>query len=65
MTNQQVTILFNADGSVELEAHHFKGPGCAQATKFLEEALGKVDSRKSKPEWSMRAQAIQTQQVRR
>ncbi len=53
MNNQKtITVDIGADGSVAIEAHNFKGVGCAKATAFLEAALGKVASTKKKPEYS-------------
>jgi hypothetical protein len=48
---EHITIDFGLDGSVKVEGHHFQGGACEKATKFLDEALGRVSKRKRKPEF--------------
>ncbi len=54
MTRREIEILINPDGSVSVEALGYEGPDCEEATKFLEQALGKVQERKRKPEYYRR-----------
>ncbi len=37
-------IIVAADGSLRMEAHGFRGSTCIEATRFIEQALGKVTS---------------------
>jgi hypothetical protein len=53
--NKRIEIDVLPDGSIKIEGHGFKGPECEKATKFIEDALGKVSERKRKPEYSMAA----------
>ena len=48
---KHIDITFASDGTVEVEAIGFKGQGCEQATKQVEEALGIVANRKKKPDF--------------
>lgn len=50
---RQIEVLFGPEGEVVIEAVGFKGKGCKQATKFLEDALGKSIDVKQKVEWHM------------
>jgi hypothetical protein len=43
--------IMNHTGEVRIEAEGFKGKSCIEATKFIEEALGKCVSREIKPEY--------------
>jgi len=57
---KKIEILFGPNGEMEVEAVGYKGKGCKDATKFLEEALGTEKDTKQKSEWFvMNAQAIQ------
>jgi len=47
-----IEVVIAPDGSTRIEGHGFTGPECEKATRFLEEALGKVGSRRRKPEYS-------------
>jgi len=53
MAGKRVEILFGPHGEVVIEAVGFKGKGCKEATKFLEEALGKEVDVKQKIEWHL------------
>jgi len=56
-----IEVLFGPKGEVEIEAFGYKGKGCKDATKFLEEALGTAKDTKTKTEWFLRnAESIQT-----
>lgn len=46
-----IQIDIGPAGGVLIEAIGFKGPDCEKFTKAFEEALGKVQTRKKKPEF--------------
>jgi len=46
-----IEIVVSSRGEITIEAVNFKGPDCALATRFLEEALGQVISHRKKPEF--------------
>ena len=57
---KKIEILFGPDGEIEIEAIGYKGKGCKEATKFLEQALGTEKDTKQKVEWFMQnAEAVQ------
>ena len=47
----EITVTIGPDGKVGLSVDGAKGPGCAELTRFLEEALGEVESRELKAEY--------------
>ena len=62
---QQINIEIAPDGGVSIDAVDFKGADCEQATRFLEEALGKVETRSRKPEYHQPATRRQSQRLGR
>ena len=50
-----IEVTVAPDGGLSVDAAGFSGPGCGKATAFLEEALGRVSSKRLKPEHSARA----------
>jgi hypothetical protein len=60
-TKRTIEIIVSPQGQVQIDAVGFKGPDCALATKFLEEALGTIGIKKKKPEYHQR-QKTQHQQ---
>lgn len=49
---KEIIIEIGDDGAIELRAEGYKGKGCEQATKFIEEALGmEKGKRTKKPEY--------------
>ena len=60
-----VEIFVSPTGDFTIEGVGFKGAGCEKATKFLEEALGVVNSKVRKPEFHQQAAAQQQQQLGR
>ncbi len=52
---KQIEVDIATDGSITIDAVGFSGPDCGQATRFLEEALGKTVSSRHKPEYRRRA----------
>ncbi len=51
---KEIIVEIATDGSVTIEGQGFTGASCDKATKFLEVALGTVNSRKRKPEYTQR-----------
>lgn len=47
----EIIVTIKTDGSTEIEGQNFKGNSCAKATEAIEAALGKVKSKKLKPEY--------------
>ena len=58
-----IEIVVSTTGEFTIEGIGCKGPGCEKATKFLEEALGVVNSKVKKPEFHQQARSTQTQQL--
>lgn len=52
---REIKIEIGPDGQAAIEAVGFKGPDCEKFTKAFEEALGKVKTRKRKPEYTQTA----------
>ena len=47
----KIIIRVRRDGSVDLQAQGYVGRSCEEATRFLEEQLGQLQSRKHTPEY--------------
>jgi hypothetical protein len=47
-----IEVVVSPTGAIQIEAKEFKGRGCEEATRFLEEALGQVKTRRKKPEYT-------------
>ena len=62
---KQINVDIAPDGGVEIDAVGFSGPDCEQATRFLEEALGRVTQRDRKPEYHQRNARRQSQRLGR
>ena len=60
-----IEIVVSPTGEFTIEGVGFKGPGCEKATKFLEEALGVVNSKVKKPEFHQQAVSTRQQQLGR
>jgi hypothetical protein len=45
---KHIEVDVSPQGDVKIEAHGFTGGACLAATKEIEEAIGKLDSRKMK-----------------
>ena len=55
-----IEIIVSPTGDIAIDAIGFKGADCERATRFLEEALGKVATRNKKREHSQtRSQRLQ------
>ncbi len=61
---QQIKIDIAPDGGISIDAAGFSGTDCEQATRFLEETLGKVARRQRKPEYHQRHTRRQNQQLK-
>jgi NifU-like protein involved in Fe-S cluster formation len=46
MSQKFITVDINLDGSSKIEAHGFKGKGCADVTKSIEQAISGVKGTK-------------------
>jgi len=55
--NRAIEVIVGTTGEIQIDAVGFKGPDCAQATKFLEKALGVVGRKPQKPEYHQRSAA--------
>jgi hypothetical protein len=60
-----IEIVVSSTGEFTIEGVGFKGAGCEKATRFLEEALGVVNSKVKKPEFHQQAVVQQQQQLGR
>lgn len=49
--NQTIEIIVTPDGQTRVETRGFSGAGCREASRFIEEALGKRTSERSTPEF--------------
>jgi hypothetical protein len=58
-----VEIFVSPTGDFTIEGVGFKGAACEKATKFLEEALGVVNSKVKKPEFHQQAGVHQQQRL--
>ena len=63
MKNRSIEIIVNADGSLVIDAVGFKGPACEKATRFLEEALGRIAGKQRKPAYNERNRTQTKQRV--
>jgi hypothetical protein len=52
---REIEVVIHPDGSISVEAHGYEGADCEEATRFVEQALGRVRQRKRKPEYYRRA----------
>ena len=57
-----IEIVVSSTGEFTIEGVGFKGAGCEKATRFLEEALGVVNSKVKKPEFHQQAVVHKQQQ---
>ena len=61
--SRAIEVIVSPAGEIKIDAVGFKGPDCEQATKFLELALGVVNSRTKKPEYHQTRTAKPQQKV--
>lgn len=48
---RNIEVIVSSAGEVSINAVGFKGTDCEHATRFLEEALGSVAQKETKPEF--------------
>ena len=63
MNSRSIEVIVNTDGSLVVDAIGFKGPDCEKATRFLEEALGRIVVKQRKPAYGERNQMRRQQRV--
>lgn len=63
MSQRIIDVIVNVDGSLVVDAVGFKGPECDKATRFLEEALGRIATKQRKPSYNERNHTKRRQQV--
>ena len=56
-----IEIVVSPIGDILIEGVGFKGADCEQATRFLEAALGVVNSKARKPEFHQQSRSSQKQ----
>ena len=61
--SKTIEVVVNRDGSLKIDAVGFQGSDCEKATKFLEEALGRVAGKQKKPEYYRQVQRQQRLQA--
>ena len=63
MNQRSIEVIVHTDGSLIIDAVGFKGPACDKATRFLEEALGRIASKQRKPAYNERNRTQTKQRV--
>lgn len=63
MIKRTIEIIITPGGGITIDAVGFKGADCEQATKFLEDALGKTTQKRRKPEYTQRTHNQKQQRV--
>ena len=58
---QEITLIIGKGGKVNLDVAGVKGTACADLTKSIEKALGKVENTKKKSEYYQGAGVSATQ----
>jgi hypothetical protein len=58
-----IEIIVSATGQFTIEGVGFNGAGCEQATRFLETALGVVNTKVRKPEYHQHVRSTRQQQL--
>ena len=58
-----IEIVISTTGEILIDAIGFKGADCAQATRFLEEALGTAQNKVRKPEYLQSNARVAQQKV--
>jgi hypothetical protein len=59
-----IEVIVQPDGSLKIDALGFQGADCEKATRFLEQALGKIAGKLKKPEFHRQAQRQQRAEQR-
>jgi len=61
---RKITVKIGIDGTAVVEAHGFKGKGCKDATKQIEEAIGASSKfQKKQPDYDAATTNSQAQQT--
>ena len=63
MNKRSIDVIVMPDGQLIIDAVGFKGPECDKATRFLEEALGRIAGKQRKPAYNERNQTKRQQRV--
>ncbi len=63
MNQRSIDVIVNTDGSLIIDAVGFKGAACDKATRFLEEALGRIATKQRKPAYNERNRTQTEQRV--
>ena len=63
MNKRSIEVIIMPDGSLIIDAVGFKGPECDKATRFLEEALGRIAAKQRKPAYNERNKTQGQQRV--
>jgi hypothetical protein len=58
-----IEITVSPTGDISIEGQGFKGADCEKATRFLEEALGVVNTKVKKPEYHQPQTRTQKQRL--
>lgn len=64
MAQRYIDVVFNDDGTFEIDAVGFKGRACDAAVAAVEAALGKLTSRTYKPEHKAQTVPVKGPQVK-
>ncbi len=51
MSSRTIEIIVETNGSTRVQTRGFKGSACIDASRFIEEALGKRTSERTTPEF--------------
>ena len=63
MNPRSIEVIVMPDGSLVIDAVGFKGAACDKATRFLEDALGRIAGKQRKPAYNERNQTNRQQRV--
>ena len=59
---KEIIVEISPDGAVHVEAFGYQGNSCEDATKFIEQALGKTVEQQHKPEYHQQQRTRRNQQ---
>lgn len=62
--NQTLEIIVRPDGGTQVQTHGFSGPGCRDASRFIEAALGGRQTERLTGEYYQGQAAENSQQLR-
>ena len=63
MNKRSIDVIVMPDGQLIIDAVGFKGAACDKATRFLEEALGRIATKQRKPAYDERNRTQAKQRV--